>query len=206
MHPRPLRLASLSLILTALGALAPGPVRSARADTLPVLRVEVRAEGFTPVDRSKLEAAVALLERTVNRAEFRERVSGFEWDGERRFAENRGLTNPEILETLLAAEERWSPGADSTIQLQLLLYRSRNPWSSVPGWTRASDPVIRINARFFRSPDWTPADVAGNLAHEWLHQLGFTHARDATPERPFTVPYAVGEIVRLLAAEERPSE
>lgn len=37
--------------------------------------------------------------------------------------------------------------------------------------------------------------VAGNLAHEWAHKLGFTHTYRNTPNRKHSVPYAVGDFV-----------
>ena len=60
-----------------------------------------------------------------------------------------------------------------------------------------------MNTKYFDR--YTPYQVAGNLTHEWLHKMGFTHDSAATSTRPYSVPYAVGYIVRQLAGELYPS-
>ncbi len=46
-----------------------------------------------------------------------------------------------------------------------------------------------------------PYKVTTNMVHEWCHKLGFKHDVQATPGRKYSVPYAVGYIVRDLAAK-----
>jgi hypothetical protein len=185
-------------LMLFVGLLWAGTSTPAQATTARVLRVAATTEGFSPADLTKLDRALMLVERVLNSEEFHRKVLGFEWRAQRRFAENQGLTNEAILARIFDAEEHSRPGRNGTLDLKLQLVRSRNPWSRVPGWTRPGDDTIWLNSRFFRRSDWTAADVAGNLVHEWLHQLGFTHPYQATPDRPFTVPYAVGEIVSDL--------
>jgi hypothetical protein len=40
-----------------------------------------------------------------------------------------------------------------------------------------------------------PHEVAGNLAHEWTHKLGFGHESAAEHD---SVPYGIGYIVREM--------
>jgi hypothetical protein len=56
-----------------------------------------------------------------------------------------------------------------------------------------------LNVRFLARDSWSATDVAGNLAHEWMHQLGFEHAWRHEPGREHTVPYAIGTLVERLA-------
>jgi hypothetical protein len=41
--------------------------------------------------------------------------------------------------------------------------------------------------------------------HEWLHKIGFSHAVKDTPERIYSVPYAIGYIVKGIAREMKKS-
>ena len=59
--------------------------------------------------------------------------------------------------------------------------------------------VITSNRRFF--DNFTPAEIAGNLAHEWMHKIGFDHDFNSTSRRPYSVPYAVGDLVESLAEQ-----
>ncbi len=48
--------------------------------------------------------------------------------------------------------------------------------------------------------DMTPADYAGHLMHEYCHYLKFTHRKKYNKRRKYTVPYAVGYLVRDLCS------
>jgi hypothetical protein len=47
------------------------------------------------------------------------------------------------------------------------------------------------------------ADIAGTLAHEWMHLLGFTHSFRDSSLRSLSVPYAIGELVTQRVVEMR---
>jgi hypothetical protein len=153
-------------------------------------------------DREKVLAGLELLKSVINSEEFRLRVLNHQWDGQTQFANNEGLSNEEILEKILRAEEYLSPTTTYVIDLELSLYTPK--WwqagqRNVIGYTNPGEPRIYMNTNFFRG--FTPAEVAGNLAHEWCHKLGFGHAFQETAERPYSVPYAVGYMVRDLGAK-----
>lgn len=61
------------------------------------------------------------------------------------------------------------------------------------GYTKPSINRISINEKFFRN--FTSAQIAGNLAHEWVHKLGFDHR---SAKEYDSVPYAIGDIVAQL--------
>ena len=77
---------------------------------------------------------------------------------------------------------------ESTLLLEIVPYKPFNPWSKVladsfkvkAGWR------IRIN---MRKADLAPVERGGNLMHEFLHGLGYSH-KSATDYE--SVPYKVG--------------
>jgi hypothetical protein len=74
--------------------------------------------------------------------------------------------------------------------LEVELYYAAN---SVVGYTNSGTRRIWVNTKFFNS--FQENSVAGNLFHEWLHKLGYTHDVSSTPTRPYSIPYAVGYIM-----------
>ena len=56
-----------------------------------------------------------------------------------------------------------------------------------------------MNRKYYNK--FRPYEVADNMMHEWLHKIGFNHTVKPTPERPFSVPYAVGYIVKGIARQ-----
>ena len=166
-----------------------------------LLQVEVSFRNFNDCDKRKVNEAVVILEEVMNSQEFKERVLNFTFKGERRFHENNGLSNFEIYNLLMSGEEVLIPGADGVMNFDLTLYRSWNPWSKVKGYTKPDTIRIWINKKFFRRTSWTVVDVASNMAHEWVHKMGFGHAYNYNSDRPYSVPYAIGNIVGEVARE-----
>jgi hypothetical protein len=76
------------------------------------------------------------------------------------------------------------------MDLEVELYYAAN---SVVGYTYGGSKRIWVNTKFFNS--FKENSVAGNLFHEWLHKLGYTHSYASTPTRPYSVPYAIGRIM-----------
>lgn len=109
------------------------------------------------------------------------------------FNDNEGYDNEEIYNILMSGKEKLSTdGADREADVFLELDRRSN--RRVLGYTYANSTKQWIYNNFFRNGDiW---DVAGNIAHEWVHKMGFTHDYKYTSTREFSVPYAVGYFVR----------
>lgn len=151
--------------------------------------------GFSGEALTKLNRAFQVLEAVMNSEEFKNRVINFKNKrGERAFLSNKGMTNEEVYEHLMEGREDLQPETAGEMNFYLRLYNS--PWSRVIGYTSGDTNVISINQKYFRN--FTPADVAGNLAHEWTHKMGFDH-RSASEHD--SVPYAVGYIVDEMAAK-----
>ena len=155
-----------------------------------------KVSGHSEVERRKLGEAAALMERVFNSREFRDGVLAATFDGRPGFASDT-RTPAEVYATIRQAKERYTDAADGEADLNVRLESFSWFQRHVVGYTTASSDTITSNRRFFSG--YEPAEVAGHLAHEWLHTLGFEHDHAATRERPNSVPYALGDLVERLA-------
>lgn len=163
------------------------------------LDVEIKVRNFLDSDKIKLYKAVEILQTVMNSAELKERILNFEYKGEQSFHQNNGMTNQEIFDHLMTGAENLMPEADGVMNFDLTLYTSKNPWSKVKGYTTPDSMRIYLNRKFYRKSSWTAVDVAANLAHEWIHKMGFGHDYYYNDDRPYTVPYAIGYLVAEVA-------
>jgi hypothetical protein len=160
-----------------------------------------KLRGFGSRDLLKIRSAAQELEVVLRSDAFRQRVLHFGHDGDTSFSNNNGLSNEQVYDTLMSGREDYSTQYDSTANLDLTLYKPPfyKRWSVV-GYGYPGTPEIYLNRNYFQV--FTVAEVAGNLAHEWCHKLGFDHDYKSTSVRPYSVPYAVGEIVTEMAARK----
>ncbi|HXH32253.1 MAG TPA: hypothetical protein VNJ01_15735 [Bacteriovoracaceae bacterium] len=166
-----------------------------REDNLRVVGMEL--DGFDSKQKAKMLDSFALLQKVVNSQEFKDRVVNFKNSrGERAFASSTGLTNEEIFGMFMEGREELQVNTPGEMNFYLRLYHKR--WSSVVGYTSPDTNVISINKKYFKN--YGLNEVAGNLAHEWCHKLGFGHASAAEHD---SVPYGIGYIVEELAAKSR---
>jgi hypothetical protein len=148
--------------------------------------------GFDQTGHQKLQASFRVLEKVVNSLEFKNRVINFKnRKNERAFASNMGLTNEDIYEIFMEGRETLQPETAGEMNFFLKLYYNR--FSQVIGHTSKDTNTININWKFFK--DFEPHQVASNLAHEWVHKIGFDHRSASESD---SVPYAIGNIVREL--------
>jgi hypothetical protein len=148
---------------------------------------------FRKEDELKVEKAIAIIKKVVRSSEFKKRVINFEFKGKKAFVDSDGLSNAEIYQKLLNGAETLRPSIDHKMDLDLELYYSRR---STVGYTYPSGLRIWMNRKFFNH--YSPAEVAGNLFHEWTHKLGFTHAARHSVSRDASVPYALGYLIEEL--------
>lgn len=169
----------------------PGPV-----STVPALALSFRTNvsylsGFDSTDEAKYDKAVALVKKVVATEAFRTRVLNHTYGGVKTFVQNNGLTNAQIYQGILEAAERLTPAKNNTLDVGVKLYYEN---SSTVGWTSGSISYINVNTKFFDT--YAINSVAANLFHEWLHKQGYGHDSAATARRPYSVPYAVGYMIR----------
>lgn len=156
--------------------------------------------GFTAKQESKITSASKLIRKIVRSAEFKEKVLNHTWNGKKQFADNKGLTNEQIYKKIIDGSERQTGlGKNNTMDLEIELYTDND--SITIGYTYPSIVRIYMNRKYFNK--FRPYQVADNMMHEWIHKIGFGHAVKNTPERPYSVPYAVGYIVKGIARNMR---
>lgn len=149
--------------------------------------------GFSTTDEEKYNEAVAIVKKVVATEAFRTQVLNHTYGGSKTYANNGGKTNAQIYQSILDAAESLQPKKNNTMDVGVKLYYEA---STVVGYTNGSITYINVNTKFFDSYDAN--EVAGNLFHEWLHKLGYGHDSAATAARPYSVPYAIGYMVRNI--------
>lgn len=173
------------------------PSQIAATSSLPSLALSFKTNislmNFTASQTAKYNAAVAIVKKVVRTESFRKKVLNFIYAGKKQFANNNGLTNSQIYQSILNAAEKLKPAKNNTMDLGVKMYYANN---SVVGYTNPSITYINVNTKFFNS--YAANQVAGNLFHEWLHKIGYDHDSSSTSRRPYSVPYAIGYIVRDL--------
>jgi hypothetical protein len=163
------------------------------------LDVSAVYQNFTDAQEQKANAAMDLLKRVVNSEEFKLAVLNYTWKGKKQFSDNQSLSNEQIYEAIMAGAEILNPVADHVMNLDLTIYKPTFFGRNVVGYTYPYTPRIWMNRNFFNR--FTPGEIAGNMTHEWCHKIGFTHDYSSTARRPYSVPYALGYLIRDMAEE-----
>ena len=148
---------------------------------------------FDAKDEEKVHKAIDIIKEVIRTDEFRQRVLNFTYQGKKTFVDSDGLSNAQIYQKLLDGSETLKPEVDHEMDLELELYYSSR---STVGYTYANVLRIWMNTKYF--DPYTPAEVAGNVFHEWTHKLGFDHASSYSVSRDSSVPYALGYLIEEL--------
>lgn len=154
-------------------------------------KTNVTYMNMTSAQKTKYNKAVSIVKKVVATESFRKKILNFVYAGKKQFSNNNGKTNSQIYQAILDAAEKLKPAKNNTMDLGVKMYYTNN---SVVGYTNPSITYINVNTKFFNS--YAANQVAGNLFHEWLHKLGYGHDSSSTSRRPYSVPYAVGYMVR----------
>ena len=155
-----------------------------------------KVTGYSTAEREKLEKATKLMGEVLNSQEFRDAVFSAEFAGKPGFA-NDTRSPQEIYATIRAGKENYTAEADGEVDLNVTLENFSWFQRKIVGYTTESSDTLTTNRRFFSG--FEASEVAGHLAHEWLHKLGFEHDFKATARRPDSVPYELGDLVERLA-------
>lgn len=147
----------------------------------------------------KIDHSIEILREIFASPEFKRRILSHRFNGRYQFAMNNGLSNAQIYRKILKGVEKLYPYDNNAMDVEVELYTDYE--SIVVGFTNPRTRRIWMNTKYFNRN--TPAQVASHLTHEWLHKLGFGHERDKCMNRKYTVPYAIGYIVRDLARRHR---
>lgn len=172
---------------------APTPVSNVPSLALSFSTAGVELFDFTRSQEEKYNDAVALVKKVVGTEAFRSKVLNHTYGGLKSFADNKGLTNAQIYQSILDGAEKLQPSKNNRMDVGVKLYYQS---SNVVGYTSTSITYINVNTKYFNSYDIN--EVAGNLFHEWLHKLGYGHDASVIAKRPYSVPYAIGYLIRDL--------
>ena len=157
---------------------------------------EVYTYSMSSSQESKIQSAERKIREVVGSEAFRTAILNHTFNGRKQFNNNEGLTNFQIYTKILEGAERLSPTKDNAMDLKIKTYYEN---SNTVGFTSTSSSYINMNTKYLNS--YTSTEVTQNMTHEWLHKLGFKHAVNYSYSRDFSVPYAVGKIMRTLAAK-----
>ncbi len=148
---------------------------------------------FNFEQEDKMKDALERAKIVLNSKIFRERVLNHTFEGQTTFVDNNGMSNEEIYNSIMEGAETLFPEVDEEMDLDITLYYRNN---STVGYTYPDTTRIWVNSKFFNT--YSLGQVAANVVHEWTHKLGYDHSRGSTPQRPFSVPYGVGTIIKEL--------
>lgn len=169
-------------------------------------RVTVVTEDLTDTENKKIQAAAAHMERVFNSEEFKQFVLNYSYTNTYttgrlwykkthteviKHFESTEMTNEQVYQTLMNGAEILDSVIDHEADIFLKIDR-RNK-RGVIGYTYATTKWQWIYN--WVTQNYTVQDIAGNLAHEFCHKLGFDHAYYNTPTREYSAPYAVGYFV-----------
>lgn len=155
----------------------------------------VSIENATTEMETKIRTAEELIKRVIATDEFRNRVIGYTYNGVKKYVDNGGLTNEQIYQKILDGAETLNKISDNQMDIQIEMYYAA---TSTVGYTYANVSKIYANTKFYNN--YSAATITGNMTHEWLHKLGFSHASSYSVSRDSSVPYAIGYIMRDIAA------
>lgn len=161
-------------------------------------RFDARVETykFRESHEKKISEALELIVTIVKSDSFVDRLVAFTHDGKPEYVQNNGLSNFQIYLHILQGTEELIKVIDAGIDIELELWIPRFP-TSTTGYTSPSVNRIWIKKSYLERA--TVAQVAGTIFHEWLHKIGFKHDKKPTARRPYSVPYALGELLEELA-------
>jgi hypothetical protein len=148
---------------------------------------------FTSDQARKYDEAIEIVRLVVATEEFRSQVLNYRYNGVKQFADNKGRSNAQIYQSILDAAETLQPAKNNRMDLEVELYYEN---TNTVGYTTTGSKRIWVNTKYFNQ--YQAHSVAGNLMHEWLHKLGYTHDSSVTAKRPYTVPYAIGSIMSTI--------
>lgn len=180
---------ALASVLISQTAIAEVPTQALTFNT------NVTIENATSAMETKIRNAEELIKRVIASETFKSRVIGYTYNGSRTYVDNGGFTNEQIYQKILDGAETLNKVSDNEMDLTMEMYYAAN---STVGYTYANVSKIYANTKFYNN--YSAATITGNMTHEWLHKLGFKHASSYSVSRDSSVPYAVGYIMRDIAA------
>lgn len=161
-----------------------------------VFTAKISDTNYTAAQKAKVAEAERKIIAVVNSDKFKQKVLDFTYNGKKEFVDNNGLSNAEIYEKVFNGAEALQPALNYQMDITLTMYKSM---TSTVGYTYPSVLKVWTNSKYHNS--FSACDVVGNVFHEWVHKLGFSHADSHNKSRPYSVPYGLGYLVADLCRE-----
>ncbi|MFY0592039.1 hypothetical protein [Roseivirga sp.] len=164
-----------------------------------------------------LKESASLLEKIINYSDlFEAKVKGTNLRRPKRFRKSNGLSRSEVYNVFMSGNDRFTEESstdsnvhgDMDIDIWIHPYRTK---PGVVGYTTPSTHATWINLNkldewinnYGNKENLLRAQVAGNLAHEYCHNLGFKHGRGgSTRANKKTVPYYIGNTIKDIGRVE----
>jgi hypothetical protein len=158
----------------------------------------VKLHGMNSTREEKIYQSIELLRTIFATPEFRSRILNHRYRGRKSFAFNKGLTNEQIYRKILSGMEKLEGESNNAMDVEIALFTDLK--SKVLGYTKPNTRKIWMNTKYFNE-NTSPVELSSHMMHEWLHKLGFGHERKRCNNRKYSVPYAIGYIVKDLTKE-----
>lgn len=162
----------------------------------------------TSAEKAKYNVACLMIETIVPSAAFQADVLGHRsFNGNVGFygssstcnaAGELGSVNAAVMANILEADEKYPSQAAVDNELDIKIEMYLDSASTTIGYTSQSDDRIHVNRKY--SDGFKPNAMASNLFHEWLHKMGYGHSSASTSCRPYSIPYAIGYMIRDYAS------
>lgn len=161
----------------------------------------------TQSEKNKYNAACSMIETIVTTAAFEDDVKTHRsYNGSVGYfgssttcnsAGELGNIGASVYQHMRNGDERRpsTTAVDNEMDMKVEMYR--DDASSTIGYTYSTSDQIWVNRKY--SDGYKPSSIASNLFHEWLHKLSYGHSSASTSCRPYTVPYAIGYMIRDYA-------
>lgn len=155
-------------------------------------RVEIHdLKNFTPKQRDACTVACTMLENELRSPYFWSEVAQA-WDGfTHKWIMLNGIKTALTFDSyrayVLSGKDKFNTASDGDLDLHLTMYYS---FRNVVGYTYPSTWFTWINRKFFAK--FKSGDIAGNIFHEYMHNMGMDHPNVDKK----SVVYQVGYIVR----------
>lgn len=159
-----------------------------------IFRVKITTSNFNENQRRKILEAGKLVEECLNTRLFEGFVKGHKVNGQLGFHYTTD-SNDTVFNKLISGAETLDNEVDNEADIYVEL-SYKFTWSTI-GYTYPTTKWQWIYNRYFKGAS-IPA-IAGNLAHEWCHKMGYDHEYKWTELREFSVPYSVGYFVEDYA-------
>lgn len=153
------------------------------------LDIEIKA--FNNVSEQELNFYIECMKKTVhvvNSLEFKILVTN-----ERRMINTNGNSPLQIYEQFMSGSDPYNPIEDQDIDIAVTLYYKNN---RVIGYTYPNTFRTWLNRKFFAIRASRIPTICGNVVHEYMHNLGYTHKR--RNYSMLSVPYFYGNATSKL--------